>query len=79
MAISAENTGYITGATEIIKLLLEHGASVDAKNKDGYNPESCSNNPKTRMILRNHAATQSKGTSLPIAPIASAPPPEYKA
>ncbi|KAJ5533895.1 hypothetical protein N7527_000149 [Penicillium freii] len=79
VAISTENMGYVTGAAEVIKLLLEHGASVDAKTKDGYNPESCSDNPKTRMILRNHAATQSKGTSLPIAPIASAPPPEYKA
>ncbi|KAJ5927180.1 hypothetical protein N7516_008953 [Penicillium verrucosum] len=79
VAISAENMGYVTGATEIIKLLLEHGASVDAKDKDGHNTEYYSNNPKTRMMLRNHAATQSKGISLPIAPISSAPPPEYKA
>ncbi|CAI7618280.1 unnamed protein product [Penicillium palitans] len=79
VAITAENRGWVTGSTEIIKLLLEHGASVDAKDKDGYTPESYSSNPKTRMILRNHAATQSKGTSLPTSPIASAPPPEYKA
>ncbi|KAJ5603251.1 hypothetical protein N7537_006207 [Penicillium hordei] len=79
VAISTENMGYVTGATEIIKLLLEHGASVDTKDKDGYTAESYSNNPKTIMILRNHAATQTKGISLPVAPIASAPPPEYKA
>lgn len=79
VAITAENRGWVTGPTEIIKLLLEHGASVDAKDKGGHPPESYSNNPKTRMILRNHAATQSKGTSLPTSPIASAPPPEYKA
>lgn len=79
MAIIAENRGWVTGLTEIIKLLLEHGASADAKDKQGYSPEFYSNNPKTTMMLRNHAATQSKGTSLPISPIASAPPPEYKA
>lgn len=79
VAITAENMGYVSGATETIKLLLEHGASVDAKDNSGHNTEYYSNNPKTRMILRNHAATQSKGTSLPIAPIASVPPPEYTA
>ncbi|CAI7627997.1 unnamed protein product [Penicillium crustosum] len=79
VAVSTENMGYVTEATEIIKLLLEHGASVDAKDKQGFSIEFCSNSPKTRMILRNHAATQSKGTSLPISPVASTPPPEYKA
>ncbi|CAI7653568.1 unnamed protein product [Penicillium discolor] len=79
VAIVAENRGWVTGLTEIIKLLLEHGASADAKDKQGYSPEFYSNNPKTSMMLRNHASTQSKGTSLPISPIASDPPPEYKA
>ncbi|OQE26034.1 hypothetical protein PENFLA_c007G09449 [Penicillium flavigenum] len=78
-AVTAENMGYITGATEMIQFLLAHGAIVEAKDKCGRTPEHSSNNPKTRMILRNHAAAHSKGGSLPIASMASAPPPEYKA
>jgi hypothetical protein len=35
--------------------------------------------PKIRMILRNHARAQSKSTLPAVAPMVSAPPPEYKA
>ncbi|KAL2821138.1 ankyrin repeat-containing domain protein [Aspergillus granulosus] len=76
LAVNAESMGLIAGATEMIQLLLAHGATVDAKDKDGITPEFYTNNPKTRMILRNHA---SKGDAPPTAPMVSAPPPEYKA
>ncbi|KAJ5360103.1 hypothetical protein N7517_009294 [Penicillium concentricum] len=77
-AIMAESLGITTGAPEVIQLLLAHGAGVDSKDNNGDTPELLSNNPKTRMILRNHAATHPKVVS-PKAPVASAPPPEYKA
>ncbi|KAJ5512834.1 hypothetical protein N7463_002386 [Penicillium fimorum] len=76
-AIIAENMGFTTGAPEVIQLLLAYGAIVDSKDNDGRTPEFYSNNPKTRMILRNHAATHQKVVS-PKAPVSSAPPPEYK-
>ncbi|CAG8907097.1 unnamed protein product [Penicillium egyptiacum] len=79
VAITAENMRYTTGGIEMIQLLLAHGAIVEAKDEDGRTPEFFSDNPKTRMILRNHAVAHSKGDSLPIASTASAPPPEYKA
>ncbi|KAJ5199414.1 hypothetical protein N7491_000030 [Penicillium cf. griseofulvum] len=79
IAVTAENMGYYTGAIEMIQLLLAHGAIVDSKDEYGSTPEFYSNNPKTRMILRNHAATHTKVGSVPKAPVASAPPPEYKA
>ncbi|KXG50233.1 uncharacterized protein PGRI_062000 [Penicillium griseofulvum] len=79
IAITAENMGYGTVTTEMIQLLLAHGAIVDSKDDYGHTPEFYSNNPKTRMILRNHAATHAKVGSVPKAPVASAPPPEYKA
>jgi ankyrin repeat protein len=72
LAVSAENT-------ELIQLMLDHGAVVDAKDKYGYTPEHSTSDPKIRMILRNHANAQSKSTLPPVAPTASAPPPEYKA
>ncbi|KAK4870063.1 hypothetical protein LT330_005117 [Penicillium expansum] len=78
VAIISEYMRHIE-SPDMIKFLLEHGALVDAKDNGGFTPESYSNNPKNRMILRNHASTHSKGNSTPIAPIASAPPPEYKA
>ncbi|KAJ5958915.1 uncharacterized protein N7479_006065 [Penicillium vulpinum] len=76
VAVTSENRQYVTAATEILQLLLAHGAAADAKDKYGDTPEFYSNNPKTRMILRNHAATRPKVDS-PLVP--SAPPPEYKA
>ncbi|KAJ5164864.1 uncharacterized protein N7500_006694 [Penicillium coprophilum] len=79
VAVIAESMGYMTEATDMIKLLLAHGARVDSKDNDGRTPEFHSHNPKIRMILRNHAATQPKVLSLPKAPVASNPPPEYKA
>ncbi|CAI7646975.1 unnamed protein product [Penicillium glandicola] len=74
-AITGENMSHHTRGADVIQLLLAHGATADAKDNNGYTPEFYSNNPKTRMILR----AQSKGNSLPTAPAASAPPPEYKA
>jgi ankyrin repeat protein len=65
--------------TELIQLILDHGAVVDAKDKCGYTPEDMTRDPKIRMILRNHARAQSKSTLPAVAPMVSAPPPEYKA
>jgi ankyrin repeat protein len=79
IAVTAENMGYNTVTTEMIQLLLAHDAIVGSKDNYGSTPEFYSNNPKTRMILRNHAATHAKVSSVPKAPVASAPPPEYKA
>lgn len=76
VAITSENMGF-TGIPSVIQLLLAHGAMVDAKDKYGRTAEHYSNNPKTRMILRNHASAQLKGDAPPIAPLV-APPPEYK-
>lgn len=64
---------------ELSQLILDHGAVVDAKNKAGYTPEDMTLDPKIRMILRNHARAQSKSTLPAVAPMVSAPPPEYKA
>ncbi|KAJ5081102.1 hypothetical protein N7456_013340 [Penicillium angulare] len=61
---------------EMIRLLLSRGASVDVKDKWGWTPEMYAQDPKIRMILRNHKA--SKGDSVTITPRVSAPPPEYK-
>lgn len=79
VAISAENMGFTDGIPAIIQLLLAHGAQVDAKDKYGSTAEFYSNNPKTRMVLRNHASAQSKGDAVPKAPLVTPPPPEYKA
>lgn len=79
VAISAGSLGFVDKITSIIQLLLAHGAVVDAKDKYGRTAESYTGNPKTRMILRNHASAQSKGDALPKAPLITAPPPEYKA
>lgn len=79
VAIFAEDTGYAAGAAEVLQLLLAHGVAVDAKDNYGRTPEFYFNHPKTRMILRNHAGTHPNSGAPPIEPIASAPPPEYKA
>ncbi|KAF3403683.1 Ankyrin-3 [Penicillium rolfsii] len=65
--------------TELIQLILDHGAIIDARDKSGMTPEDMTMDPKIRMILRNHARARSKSTLPPVAPIVSAPPPEYKA
>ncbi|OOQ87359.1 hypothetical protein PEBR_17157 [Penicillium brasilianum] len=67
------------GDTELIQLILDHGAVVDAKDKSGFTPETMTGDPKIRMILRNHARAKSKSTLPAVAPVVSAPPPEYKA
>lgn len=64
--------------SEIIHLLLAHGASVTAKDNYGVTPELCTLDPKMRMILRNHGVVRSKGEKLPSVPKVSAPPPEYR-
>lgn len=65
--------------TELIQLILDHGVIVDAKDKAGYTTEDMTLDPKIRTILRNHARAQSKSTLPAVAPMVSAPPPEYKA
>lgn len=72
LAVAGENR-------ELIQLILDHGAVVDAKDKDGFTPEAETSDPKIRMILRNHARAQSKSILPAVAPMVSAPPPEYKA
>jgi ankyrin repeat protein len=65
--------------TELIQLILDHGAVINAKDKSGLTPEDMTRDPKIRMILRNHARAQSKSTLPAVAPVSSPPPPEYKA
>ncbi|KAJ5458021.1 hypothetical protein N7475_009409 [Penicillium sp. IBT 31633x] len=79
VAVKTDSLGFVTGTTEMLHLLLAHGAAVDAVDEYGSKPEFYTKNPKIRMLLRNHSATHSKSDQLPKAPIASAPPPEYKA
>ncbi|KAJ5385763.1 hypothetical protein N7509_008304 [Penicillium cosmopolitanum] len=64
---------------EMIRLLVEHGASATSTNADGRVPEFSTNDPKLRTLLRNYMKTQSKGNSvLPeVVPKTLNPPPEY--
>ncbi|KAK9860113.1 Ankyrin repeat-containing domain [Penicillium brevicompactum] len=77
-AITTDRRGWVEGTKEMIHLLLEHGASVDAKDKYGCTPETFTNDPKVRMLLRNQAAARSKGDLSSSTPKVSAPPPEYR-
>ncbi|KAJ5273683.1 hypothetical protein N7478_008808 [Penicillium angulare] len=67
---------YNEETAEMLRLLLSRGAAVDLKDKWGYTPEMYAQNPKIRMLLRNHKA--SKGDSVKTMPRVSAPPPEYE-
>lgn len=55
VAIIAQARGYYAPrSTELIQLLLENGAAVDATDKYGRTPEFYANDSKTRMLLRNN-------------------------
>ncbi|CAI7571893.1 unnamed protein product [Penicillium glandicola] len=79
VAVSAASTSCSHVTPEMIQLLLTHGAVADAKDNNGFSPEQCTSDPKIRTLLRNHTKSQPKAGSLPVAPAALAPPPEYKA
>lgn len=44
------------GRHEIVELLLEKGARIDAATIDGKTPYSLSSDPKTRAVLKRHGA-----------------------
>ena len=64
---------------EMIKLLIDHGASTTSTNSSGGVPELSTQDPKIRTLLRNYTKAQSKGSSVQseIAQKSSYPPPEY--
>lgn len=76
---TALQTAVITEDTEMIKLILAHGAAVDMKDKWGDTPASSTSDPKTRMILLNHENAHSKGLLLSEPSTVTTPPPEYQA
>ena len=76
---TALHTAVIMEDSEMIKLILAHGAVVDVKDEWGETPAFLTSDPKTRMILHNHENAHSKGSLLSGPSTATASPPEYQA
>ncbi|KAJ5732902.1 hypothetical protein N7533_013349 [Penicillium manginii] len=72
------NGRSVEATKEMIRFLIESGASANSRNADGLTPDCMTNDPKIRTLLRNYMKTQSKSDSMKIASKALAPPPEYK-
>lgn len=65
--------------SQMIRLLIEHGASANSQNANGRIPEDSTIDPKLRTLLRNYTKTQSKSNPVRpnIVPKTMNPPPEY--
>jgi hypothetical protein len=72
------NGRSVEATKEMIRFLIESGASANSRNADGLTPDCMTNDPKIRTLLRNYMKTQSKSDSMKTASKALAPPPEYK-
>ncbi|KAJ5717747.1 hypothetical protein N7488_003393 [Penicillium malachiteum] len=66
------------GDVKMVKLLLEHGASVKTKDHVGATPENDSTSSEVTMILRNHGMDKAKGQGKQVETShVLPPPPEY--
>lgn len=68
----------VEDTAEMIKFLIENGASATSKDNDGRTADTYTNDPKIRTLLRSYMKPLPKGNSQ-VSSKALAPPPEYKA